>query len=355
MRASEIVNRFLTSIGRPTEARYYLDLFRSESAERFALIDVSPDLTGDSGALAVDLDLLASLDLIPTVACKSPEEQQRIVAAVSASAAAAELTNAAQLARDGTLPVVVRSDLADLVNLTAELGVAKVVFLTAASGLQPVGKPVRLEIDLHCDYHDLLLLLPPDQAQILADARRLVEATARRLTVAVTSPLDLLRELFTTRGAGTLIRCGARVHRIEKLSELDRDAFHQLLTSSFGREPLPTFYLREPQALYIADDYRGAAVIEERGLCAYLSKFAVDVGARGAGIGGDLWRRLSAEYPRLLWRSRPENPINPWYQSQCDGLIRREHWHIFWRGLQPAEISEAIVVAEEATEDFATD
>ena len=67
----------------------------------------------------------------------------------------------------------------------------------------------------------------------------------------------------------------------------------------------------------------------------YLSKFAVDVGARGEGIGSDLWRAVCSGCPRLLWRSKPNNPIAAWYAQVCDGLDKRGDWHIFWRGIEP--------------------
>jgi acetylglutamate synthase len=58
------------------------------------------------------------------------------------------------------------------------------------------------------------------------------------------------------------------------------------------------------------------------------------------------------DYPSFFWRSRPDNPITPWYAKQCDGLVRFADWHVFWRGLAPAQIQAAIEYALAQPGDF---
>ena len=64
----DVVLRFLESTGRPSEARLYLDLFRSRPREQFAAIAVDANVMADAAdAVVQDLRFLAALDLYPTV------------------------------------------------------------------------------------------------------------------------------------------------------------------------------------------------------------------------------------------------------------------------------------------------
>ena len=54
-------------------------------------------------------------------------------------------------------------------------------------------------------------VLPRGQAMLLRQVKQLVESVPQRLSVTVVNPLQLLRELFTVNGAGTLIRRGSRI------------------------------------------------------------------------------------------------------------------------------------------------
>ena len=159
--------------------------------------------------------------------------------------------------------------------------------------------------------------------------------------MAITSPLNLFRELFTIKGAGTLLRRGAIIER-RRFAELDRERLRALLTRSFGRPPVDDFFGRDIAWGYVEEGYRGAALVHETPLGAYLSKFAVDAEAQGEGIGRDLWQALAADYARIFWRARPANAIGAWYVKLCDGLMRFPEWHVYWKGLPPSDVAPAV-------------
>jgi acetylglutamate kinase len=195
--------------------------------------------------------------------------------------------------------------------------------------------------------------LAPRRLFLLEQARRLlVDRTDHRMFVAITSPLQLLGELFTIKGAGTLIKRGATLVRKNGLSEVDPVRLEQLMLNSFGRELDPAFFERGIDRVYLEESYRGAALVRESSPGAYLCKLAVDREAQGEGLGRDLWHLVVSDYPALFWRARPENPILPFYVQECDGMARTEHWHVFWRGLPTTAIAEAIDKALEQPVDF---
>lgn len=162
------------------------------------------------------------------------------------------------------------------------------------------------------------------------------------LHVSVTSPLNLLRELFTVKGAGTMIRRGSLIRKLHGIRTEDRERLLRLLEDSFQRPVRNRACLDPIRHAYVEDGFRGAALLEEHPVGAYLSKFAVGTEARGEGLAQELWDVVTAHHPRMFWRSRERNPINHWYKSQADGRQTWGGWLIFWRGVPPKSIPEII-------------
>ncbi len=373
---ADLVLRFLTSIGRPAEAQQYLDLFRAEHPERFAIIHVADAVVRHAAdALAVELRYLVELGLRPVLAFGAiePGGAARAAERVAAALAPAVTTRVigapdpaairAAIAA-GALPLcVIDRDDGDadrrfdaLADLAAALGTRRIVFVTRRSGLQPTGGRAISLIDLSTEAAGYLApgALPADQQKLL---RQIVRVIGRApLTVSVTSPLDLLRELFTVKGAGTLIRRGSAIARHLAWDGVDGARLRALVEESFGRPLVADFEARPLLAAYVADDYRGAAIVTPAPLAPYLSKFAVGTVSRGEGVGRDLWRALEADFPRLFWRSRADNPITSWYRENCDGMVRIRIgdalWWVLWRGLAPLEIPSAIQYCAGSAPDF---
>ncbi len=362
----DLVLRFLSSIGRPAEAQQYLDLFRSEHPERFAIVHVADAVVRDAAdALAVELRYLVELGLEPVLALGAIEPRNAERAALRLAealgpvvsrrcpATADEVTRAC---RADAIPLCTfdREDggadgrFDALADLAGALGTRKLVFVTRRSGLQPAGGRVVSMIDLTTERDAWLApgALPSEPQKLLRQIDRVLDRVPHRLTVSVTSPLDLLRELFTVKGAGTLVRKGSLITRHLGWDGIDRGRLRALVEESFGRPLVPGYDARPVLAVYVADEYRGAAIVSPAPLAPYLSKFAVGTVSRGEGVGRDLWRAMEAQFPRLFWRSRADNPITSWYREQCDGMARilvaGEPWWVLWRGLAPLEIPLAI-------------
>ncbi|KAB2910296.1 MAG: hypothetical protein F9K40_02930, partial [Kofleriaceae bacterium] len=243
-------------------------------------------------------------------------------------------------------------------DLATALGTRKLIFVTRRSGFQPAGGRAISIIDLTTEREQWLApgALPAEPQKLLRQIDRVLARVPHRMTVSVTSPLDLLRELFTVKGAGTLVRKGSLITRFLGWDGVDRARVLQLVEQSFGRPLVADFDRRPVLAIYVADEYRGAAIVTPAPLAPYLSKFAVDTVSRGEGVGRDLWRAMEAQFPRLFWRSRADNPITSWYRENADGMARiqlnGDAWWVLWRGLAPLEIPLAIEHCQSAPPDF---
>lgn len=243
-----------------------------------------------------------------------------------------------------------------IVNVNAdeacrELAVAlqpfKVVFLSPDDGIKDESGQIINAINLAEDFDALVAApwLPESQRKKLTEAKAILERLPRASSAAVASPEGLPRELFTHRGAGTLIRLGERVRRFDSLEGIDVPRLRSLLEDSFGRKlHLDYFDKKKFFRIYLADSYRATAILTmDEGGIPYLDKFAVTTEAQGDGVGGSLWQRIADENHQLFWRARLENEVNPWYFARADGTLKTDKWIVFWYGIDDFKDIEACV------------
>ncbi|MGC4064525.1 MAG: hypothetical protein QM784_07755 [Polyangiaceae bacterium] len=209
-------------------------------------------------------------------------------------------------------------------------------------------------INLRTDYELLESshALESEDAALLGGVKTFLAAVGSSLQVNVTAPLTLLRELFTVRGAGTLIKRGTPIHKVTDFSGLDWNRLRGLLESSFSRSLVPDFFERPLLSAYFEPSYRAAAILEPSPVASVLSKFAVDPVAQGEGMGRDIWQAFVREHPRMIWRARTNNPICSWYTWQCDGLSRQGRWTVYWRGVEASAVPAVVEEMLNRPEDF---
>jgi acetylglutamate kinase len=361
MEPAEAVLRFLAGVGPGSEAEFYLRLFRSRARESFAALVVDPDTWRENlEGVALDLRLLSTLSLTPVVVLgfyepANADEYARILGEklltmhVASRDFASNSTreSIADAAEHGAIPLLRLHEPAEqareleLARVLASLSTHKLIFLRNEGGLRTNGRHLSV-VNLSDDFGELMAL--PDWS---ADHKRL-------LACSLTSPLSLLHELFTVKGAGTLLRRGARISRHDGLhaAEVDIDGLRTLLSSSFGKPVREGLFTRVFTNVYVEERKRGAALVTHTRLGSYLDKFAVTREAQGEGVGRDLWQAVRADHPVLFWRSRAGNPIRSWYEKQCDGRVRVREWTVYWMGLAPERIPEAIAHALSQPIDF---
>jgi hypothetical protein len=381
MMEPEIIQRFLESVGQKADVDLYLKLFRAQRKESFAILAAGAQIVRTAlDPVHFDLRILAGLGLAPVVLLglmepkdadkqaervrewlveddvaarvvpSGPSFDAEAVGAVRAVIAAGEiplvtLEGAKELNTEGRFSL--------LAGLAEALETRKIVFLSRRRGLEQANAPLSV-VNLTTDYDHLLTpgALSRGQAQLLRQVKQLLEKVPHRMSAAVVNPLQLLRELFTVGGAGTLIRRGSRIDVHTAWDGVDQVRARTLFESAFGRPLRAGFFGAPVDRLYLEESYRGVAVMRDTKVAPYLTKFAVDRQAQGEGIGTELWSVLTRDFPGFFWRSRPTNPITPWYVKQCDGLARFPEWHVFWRGLPVTSIEPAIQHALAAPVDL---
>jgi acetylglutamate kinase len=209
-------------------------------------------------------------------------------------------------------------------------------------------------VSLRHDYERLTQpgALEEQDARLLKALHKFLPTGTEQAVVSVASPLNLLRELFNVKGAGTLIRVGSEIAQTDNYGTVDTERLAELLESTFGKRLVGDLFQRPVERIYYEEGLRGVAVVEPSSLAPFLSKFAVNRLAQGEGIGRDLWEAVNRDHQRLFWRARPDNPITPWYMGHCDGMTVTPKWRVYWRGLDSGEIQAAIDEAISKPSDF---
>ena len=196
------------------------------------------------------------------------------------------------------------------------------------------------------------------QASVWSEDRALLELGSRLLKaesglhLSVTTPFDLLKEIFTVKGAGTIIRNRSEILVFHASVEVDRKRLLDLLEESFGRKLRDPDFFSSVIEYHVDSDYRGAILLEDYRGMRYLSKFAVGIQARGEGVAQELWESVLSTRGPLFWRSRRKNTIHRWYERLADGFHRLDDWTVYWKDVPLESVPEIVTYAMNRPEDF---
>lgn len=354
---NKTIRLFLDSIGRRDEYEFYLDKFQSEHSACFALL--CPDrgsIEAGAEVLAFDLHFLLRLELVPAILLSGPdtvkmkEELAREPVFSFFALGDGDVNHFIQhSAKAEKVPVLTAEGLTSkeallhLVPTTA----SRVHFVRASGGLK--SETGELLPYIYTQRENPSLREPDSEFLRLG---RMMTEERPGVHVSITSPIKLLQEIFTVKGAGTLFRKGSLVDHFDGLADVDRDRLLALLESSFGKALSSENFLNNVKHAYIEKAYRGAVLLEQHPAGLYLSKFAVGREARGEGLALELWRDVCDNHASFFWRSNISNRFNSWYSKQADGYHISGKWQTFWRGISADRISECIAFCCDRGEDF---
>lgn len=259
----------------------------------------------------------------------------------------------------GAMPVLTclgESDSGQVLNINADIAARelvwairphKIIFLTPSGGLLDRDGRVISAVSLNNDYEALMQesWVHSGMRLKLQQIHEMLMGLDEDASVSITSADQLTRELFTYRGAGTLVRRGEAIELYENPGDDILELAGQRIEASFGRR-LKTSWrsgLEQPVVLLSESGRAAAVVVAGVNGTPYLDKFAVTPDAQGEGLGAALWQVLRAHFPGMYWRARNSNPIAGWYFQQADSADRHGPWVVFTIGLLDFSAREAAV------------
>ncbi|CAD5120902.1 DgyrCDS9455 [Dimorphilus gyrociliatus] len=188
----------------------------------------------------------------------------------------------------------------------------------------------------------------PELKDKISNISELLQLLPNECSVVITSPTNILTELFTHNGAGTMLRSSDKVLKLDSLKAIDDGKLTTLLNKSFKKN-LKKSYLtsieERPHTIYLSTSYSAAAIItiDKEVPIPYLCKFAISETKQGEGVSDLLWKMIKQDHSKLFWRSRWDNRINPWYFKRCEGSWSNGKWTVFWYGINNHQESSALI------------
>ncbi|MCW8925463.1 MAG: acetylglutamate kinase [Xanthomonadales bacterium] len=214
----------------------------------------------------------------------------------------------------------------------------KVIFLSPTGGLLDRQGRIISAVDLTNDYEALMKQpwVHSGMRLKLQQINEMLQNLPDDASVSITSAAHLTRELFTYRGAGTLVRKGEAINVQENPDEESLVTVRELVEHAFGRKLRDDWFDELSQPLILLSETGRAAAVMSTGVdgLPYLDKFVVTSQAQGEGLGAAVWQVVTARYPALYWRSRNTNPVTPWYFQQADSSNRSGQWVVFTIGVE---------------------
>ena len=263
-----------------------------------------------------------------------------------------ELSAVESAVRSGAVPVLTclgESTSGQVLNINADIATRelvwklrphKVIFLSPTGGLLDRQDRIISAVSLTNDYEALMQQpwLHSGMRLKLQQINEMLQRLPDDSSVSITSAAHLTRELFTYRGAGTLVRKGEAINVFEDPDAGTLATVKKLVEHAFQRKLRNDWFERLKEPLVLLSETGRAAAIMTRGVDSlpYLDKFTVTSEAQGEGLGAAIWQVVRARYPALYWRSRYTNPVTPWYFQQSDSSNRSGQWVVFTIGIEEA-------------------
>ncbi len=164
--------------------------------------------------------------------------------------------------------------------------------------------------------------------------------------VVITSAENMLKEIFTVKGSGTLVKSHAIILS-QGFNDLNKSKLKGLLEDAFGKKLAEGYFEDEAKEVLYQKDCEAVAIIKEANELPYLDKFAVAKHCQGTGLGKSLWEELDKKYSKLVWRALACNGANSFYDKQCDGFVKKGKWKVYWKGLCEKEIMQSVEAVAE--------
>lgn len=377
-KTTELLKIFFESTGNEADSLIYLKSFQTLDPEKFALIYINTEVVLDSfSTFFYDLKILYGLGLYPVILVSSDsisyislffkgiftdskenrtDEPECEILQFSSNVSIGIKSSINQK----KIPFVILESEENLYQMVADISsklhTTKFIFLNQSGPLRNKSNKERISIiNIRSDYQKLLEenILTIEDKIFLQNLKTMLEnQVSHTMNIAITSPVTLLKELFTVGGSGTFIKLGSEIQYIQGIENVDKRKLAELLESAFRKKINPEFLDSKIDSIFLETNYRGAALLKMNEYGALLSKFAVDEIARGEGIGRDIWNEMKKKHRTIFWRAKPENQIHKWYTKECQGMDKGKDWNIYWINLEVEDIPKVCKFLRTQAQDF---
>ncbi len=356
---SEAIKLILESIGRGDEVEYYLKKFKSSSDFFCILIPDYETLIDFWDGFLFSLEILYKLELYPIIYIGGPECLFFYEKFSKHPFFDILFVNNEICIKNHNKILVIFSyeKFINFYKKNHSILPARVHFIRNRGYIQKNKKNIfQIEpIEKNSINKNILLQYPEEDIGIYFYCSELF-LLFPEIHISITSSFLILKELFTVKGAGTLIKRKTTIVHLKK-----KDITDTLIKELKKQIELCFKKTLKPDALNNISDlitdanFQSFIVLENCTFGYYLSKFAVTIEARGKGIAQDLWDYLISLNIPLFWKTNKKNTIRKWYEKISDGLVHYNNYIVFWKNLSYKDIPKIMDFIIHRGSDFYED
>ncbi|PFH62275.1 hypothetical protein XA68_14270 [Ophiocordyceps unilateralis] len=250
-----------------------------------------------------------------------------------------------------------------LLNVNADVAAAeiaralqplKVVYLSEKGGLFDGGNHKISQINLDEEFDDFMSQpwCRHGMRLKIKQIKELLDTLPRSSSVAIIHPSDLLKELFTDSGAGTLIRRGNKIRRVTSVSDFG-DVAGLKATLIRDREGLDAeatvdrwveFLAENPFTAYFDEALQCLAIVMPPGNGRPMSTLATLTITKSGWltkVAENVFAAIKEDYPSLVWTVNGADENLAWFFEKADGSFTINGSVLFYYGCELR--SEALV------------
>lgn len=366
----------LESIGRPEEVDYYLKKFKSKGKSNYFCI-IIPDadvLKENFDHFAISLEILFKLELIPIILISFPKQESfrnecftkdiyMCYYLDNLDKNKQKLSELFKIRNKKILVIFFTGFLIDFINSFYQFLPERIHFVRNRGFIKDPNKqslyilnaldfkiPKSKKIELQ-NSNELDFIFEEDiGVYILASY---LYSNYNYYHISITSPFMLLKELFTVKGSGTLIRKPSQIRHIKR-EEVTNELLIKIQTiiENCFQKKVKQKAFQNFTDIFIDAEEKSLILLEKKEFGYYLSKFAVTLEARGRGVAQDLWNELQKRNFSLFWKTNQKNSIKKWYEKISDGFYKLDPYLIFWKNIFYKDIPKIIDFIRERGSDF---
>lgn len=268
--------------------------------------------------------------------------------------------------RAGCLPILTSTaehENGQILNVNADVAAGelaralkplKIIYLSEKGGLfYGETKEKISEINLDTEYDHLMTQpwVKYGTRLKIKEIKKLLDDLPRSSSVAIIHPEDLQEELFTDKGAGTLIKRGNKIKVATSLPEIkDIRAFENALVRDRGginahdvvREYIETLKDTGFKA-YFDDMYDVVAIVippQEGSTMAHLATLSITKNGWLTNVADDTFAKIKKDNPKLLWTVKQNDENLPWFFDKSEGTLAKDGEVMFFYGATSTEAQE---------------
>ncbi|KAI9688168.1 MAG: Protein arg-6, mitochondrial [Bathelium mastoideum] len=234
----------------------------------------------------------------------------------------------------------------------------KIVYLSEQGGLfnKETGKKISaINLDEEYDYYMNQPWVKYGTRLKIKELNELLLKLPRSSSVAIIHPDNLEKELFTHKGAGTLLRRGDKLHTTTSVSDFpdvqqlrsvlkrnregaDAEAVLDRFLKQMESRPFKAYWDERMEALAVVlPPLQGSSL-------AQLATYTITKAAWLSNLADNIFQNLKRDFSKLFWTVKQDDENLGWFFDQAEGSLNNGKGDVlFWYGIDNAEEVRALM------------